>query len=48
MDSEQDGKYPYAGTVGAVVAMGGKHVNKEVHVSFLKFFTFLWSMIIEL
>ena len=34
MDTEQDGKYPYAGTAGAIVAMGSKHVNKEVHVSF--------------
>jgi len=31
MDSEQDGKWPYAGVTGAVTAMGAKHVNKDVH-----------------
>jgi len=35
MDTEQDGKYPYAGTAGAITAMGSKHINKtinEVHI----------------
>lgn len=31
MDTEQDGKYPYAGATGAVTAMGSKHINKEVN-----------------
>jgi len=31
MDTEQNGKYPYAGTTGGIVAMGAKHVNKEVN-----------------
>jgi len=31
MDTEQDGRFPYAGVSGAVNALGGKHVNKEVH-----------------
>jgi len=31
MDTEQDGRFPYAGVSGAVTAMGGKHVCKEVN-----------------
>lgn len=34
-DKEEGGKYPYAGTAGAIQEMGGKHVNKnvnEIHV----------------
>jgi len=31
MDTEQDGRFPYAGVSGAINAMGGKHVCKEVN-----------------
>merc|ERR1712226_38927 len=30
MDTEQDGRFPYAGVAGAVSALGAKHENKEV------------------
>ena len=33
-DKEEGGKYPYAGTAGAIQEMGGKHVNKNVNISF--------------
>ena len=33
-DKEEEGKYPYAGTAGAIQEMGGKHVNKTVDISF--------------
>lgn len=29
-DSEEGGKWPYAGTAGAITALGAKHVKKEV------------------
>lgn len=32
-DEEQNGKWPYAGTASAIESMGGKHINKEIHVS---------------
>jgi len=34
-DTEQDGKFPYAGACGAAVTMGAKHFNKnvdEIHI----------------
>jgi len=31
MDTEQDGRFPYAGVAGAVTAMGAQHHNKEVN-----------------
>ena len=34
MDKEEGGKWPYAGTAAEVQAMGAKHVNKDVTVSF--------------
>ena len=33
-DTEEEGKWPYAGTVEALKAMGAKHVIKDVCVSF--------------
>lgn len=33
-DKEEDGRWPYAGTVGAVQSMGAKHVLKDFGVSF--------------
>jgi len=33
-DDEQGGKFPYAGATGGAVAMGAKHFNKNVDVSF--------------
>ena len=36
-DKEDGGRWPYAGTAGAVEQMGAKHVNKDVHISFIKF-----------
>jgi len=33
-DKDDGGRWPYAGTAGAVEQMGAKHVNKEVHISF--------------
>lgn len=33
-DKEDEGRWPYAGTAGAVEQMGAKHVNKDVHISF--------------
>ena len=35
-DQEEDGKWPYAGTAGAIGSMGSKHVKKDVTVSFEK------------
>lgn len=32
-DSEQDGKWPYSGTAGAIQVMGGQHNNREINVS---------------
>ncbi|KAH0624793.1 hypothetical protein JD844_032600 [Phrynosoma platyrhinos] len=34
-EEEQGGKWPYAGTAGAIKALGGKHHVKEVTISFL-------------
>lgn len=34
MDIEEGGRWPYADTAAAVQAMGAKHVNKDVTVSF--------------
>lgn len=36
-DDEQGGKFPYAGSVAGAVAMGARHVNKNVNVSFFCF-----------
>ena len=33
-DKDDGGRWPYAGTAGAVEQMGAKHVNKDVHISF--------------
>ncbi len=33
-DKEEGGKYPYAGTAGAIQEMGAKHINKAVTISF--------------
>lgn len=30
-DSEQDGKWPYSGTAGAIQVMGGQHNNREIN-----------------
>ena len=35
-DAEEEGRWPYAGTAGAIEKMGAKHVKKNVHVSFVK------------
>ncbi len=35
-DQEEGGKWPYAGTAGAIEKMGAKHVKKQVTISFLK------------
>lgn len=40
-DSEQDGKWPYSGTAGAIQAMGGQHVNKEINVSLEQCYTYV-------
>ena len=34
-DQEEGGKWPYAGTAGAITSMGATHVNKNVTVSFV-------------
>ena len=34
MDDKEGGRWPYADTAAAVQAMGAKHVNKDVTVSF--------------
>ena len=31
MDSECDGRFPYAGSASAITAMGSQHINKDVH-----------------
>lgn len=33
-DQEENGRWPYAGTAGAVGALGSNHVKKDVTVSF--------------
>jgi hypothetical protein len=33
-DKEEGGRWPYAGTAGAIQAMGSSHVCKDVSVSF--------------
>ena len=33
-DKDDGGRWPYAGTAGAVEQMGAKHFNKDVHISF--------------
>ena len=33
-DKDDGGRWPYAGTAGAVEQMGAKHVNRDVHISF--------------
>ena len=37
MDTDEGGRWPYAATATAVVAMGAKHFNKEVSVSTANF-----------
>lgn len=34
-DTEQGGRWPYAGTAGAIQSMGATHVLKDVGVSFI-------------
>lgn len=34
-EAEEGGKWPYAGTAGAIKELGGKHCVKEVTISFL-------------
>lgn len=36
-ESEDGGRWPFAGATGAVKAMGSVHVPKEVSVSFLDY-----------
>ena len=36
-ESEDGGRWPFAGATGAVKAMGSVHVPKEVSVSFLAY-----------
>ena len=31
MDSECDGRFPYAGATSAITTMGAQHINKDVH-----------------
>lgn len=33
-EEEEGGKWPYAGTAGAIKELGGKHCVKEVTISF--------------
>lgn len=33
-DQEEGGRFPYAGTAGAIQQMGAKHVKKDVTISF--------------
>ena len=33
-DTDEGGRWPYAGTAGAVVTMGATHSNKAVTISF--------------
>ena len=33
-DQEEGGRFPYAGTAGAIQKMGAKHVKKDVKISF--------------
>lgn len=33
-EEEEGGKWPYAGTAGAIKELGGKHYVKEVTISF--------------
>ena len=33
-NKDDGGRWPYAGTAGAVVEMGAKHVNRDVLISF--------------
>ena len=35
-DEEEGGKWPYAGTAGAITSMGATHVKKDVTVSLLE------------
>lgn len=37
-DKDDGGRWPYAGTAGAVEQMGAKHVNKDVSISFHQIF----------
>ena len=34
MDTENDERWPYAGTAAAVQSMGAKHFNRDVSVSY--------------
>lgn len=34
-DEEEGGKWPYAGTAGAIEKLGAKHVKKAVTISFV-------------
>lgn len=34
LETEGSEKWPYAGTAQAINAMGGKHVNRDVSISF--------------
>ena len=33
-DDEDGGRWPYAGTAGAIVKMGANHINADVTISF--------------
>jgi len=35
-DTEEEGRWPYAGTAGAIQTLGATHVIKDVGVSFPK------------
>lgn len=40
-DKEEGGKWPNAGTAGAIYSMGSKHIKKDVTVSFQNIYNHL-------